>query len=334
MTDTFIIAEAGVNHNADLDLAYKLIDVAADAGANAVKFQASLPELVVTASAEKANYQKELTDKNETQLEMIRKITFPLDTFKQIKKHCKERKIIFFATAFDLVSLNFLNTLGQDYHKIPSGEITNLPYIRQIAQYGKPIILSTGMSTMDEIKACLEVLELGGAKRDDITILHCNTEYPTPMCDVNLRAMCSIGKTFGVAFGYSDHTTGTEVPIAAVAMGATIIEKHFTLDRTMPGPDHQASLEPDELHEMVQAIRNIEVALGDGVKCPSSSELKNKQIARKSILAAGPVKAGEVFTPDNLIAKRPGTGVSPMRWDEVIGQKAKRDFASDEMIEL
>ena len=334
MAKTFIIAEIGVNHNADLDLAFKLIDVAIAAGVDAVKFQTAIPELVTTSYAQKANYQKDTSGTAESQLEMIRKIHFPIKIYELIKKYCDEKKIIFFSTAFDTVSLKYLEKLGQDYHKIPSGEITNLPYLRYVGSYGKPVILSTGMSSMDEIGAALSVLSQAGTPRNRVTILHCNTEYPTPMVDVNLRAMASLQQAFGVAVGYSDHTLGIEVPIAAVALGASMIEKHFTLDRTLPGPDHKASLEPNELKAMVTAIRNIEQALGDGIKRPTASETKNKPIARKSLVAGCAILAGEVFSAANLQVKRPGTGLSPMLWDEVLGCKAPRDFAADELIEL
>ncbi|MBN8473940.1 N-acetylneuraminate synthase [Sulfuritalea sp.] len=334
MDRTFIIAEAGVNHNADLGLARGLIDAAAVAGADAVKFQTAIPELVVTRYAQKADYQKETSRADESQLEMIRKILFPLETHRELKAYCEERGVIFFSTAFDPVSLDFLETLGQPYHKIPSGEITNLPYLRQVGAYRRPTILSTGMSTLGEIEAALEVLEQSGTNRERITVLHCNTEYPTPMTDVNLRAMQTIREAFGVRVGYSDHTAGIEVSLAAVALGATMIEKHFTLDRQLPGPDHKASLEPDELNAMVSAIRNIELAMGNGIKRPSSSESRNKDIARRSLVAAHPIRAGDVFSAANLTAKRPGSGLSPMRWDEVMGRKAPRDFLPDEMIEL
>lgn len=334
MAKTFIIAEVGVNHNADLNLAYKLIDVAVSAGVDAVKFQTAIPELVVTGYAQKANYQKDTSGADESQLEMIRKILFPLETHKDIKKYCEEKGIIFFSTAFDPISLDFLEKLGQSYHKIPSGEITNLPYLRQVGRYGKPVILSTGMATLGEIEAALDAVEQAGTPRSQITVLHCNTEYPTPMADVNLRAMLTIRDAFDVNVGYSDHTPGIEVAIAAVALGASVIEKHFTLDRNLPGPDHKASLEPDELKAMVSAIRNIEQAIGDGIKRPSPSEAKNKAIARRSLVAACAIRTGDVFSEANLTAKRPGTGLSPMRWDEVLGRKAPRDFAPDEMIEL
>jgi N,N'-diacetyllegionaminate synthase len=334
MKKTFIIAEAGINHNTDLRIANKLIEAAVSAGADAVKFQTAIPELVATGYAQKAEYQKETSGSDQSQLEMIKKIHFPLEIFSDLKKTCEDKGIIFFSSAFDMKSLNFLKELGQSYYKIPSGEITNLCYLRQIGNSGKPIFLSTGMATLGEIEAAIEVLENAGMPRAKLTVLHCTTEYPTPMIEVNLRAMQSIHEAFGVAVGYSDHTQGIEVAIAAVTMGATVIEKHFTLDRNLPGPDHQASLEPEELKAMVSSIRNIEIALGDGIKRLTPSETKNKSVARKSIIANRVIIAGEVFTEDNLAVKRPGTGICPMLWDEVLGQIAIRDFALDELIEL
>lgn len=334
MIRTFIIAEAGVNHNADIAIAHRLIDAAAEAGVDAVKFQTAIPELVVTRYAQKADYQKETSRADESQLEMIKKLLFPLETHRDLKAYCEARGVVFFSTAFDPVSLEFLETLGPPYHKVPSGEITNLPFLRRIGGYRRPVILSTGMATLGEIEAAINVLEQSGTGRDRITVLHCNTEYPTPMIDVNLRAMQTIGDAFGVRVGYSDHTQGIEVALAAVALGATMIEKHFTLDRKLPGPDHKASLEPDELQAMVSAIRNIELAMGDGIKRPSSSESKNKNIARRSLVAAQVIRAGELFSEANLSAKRPGGGISPMRWDEVMGRTAPRNFLPDEMIEL
>ena len=334
MKRTFIIAEVGVNHNAELTLAHALIDVAVEAGADAVKFQTAVPELVATDYAEKAKYQKNATGPNELQLDMIRKLHFGLDTYPGLQTYCAQRGIDFFSTAFDIVSLEFLETLGQPYHKVPSGEITNLPYLRRIGEFGKPVFLSTGMADMDEIRAALRVLEEAGMPRDHITVLHCTTEYPAPMADVNLRAMVAMRETLSVAVGYSDHTIGIEVAVAAAALGATAIEKHFTLDRNLPGPDHKASLEPGELGAMVKAIRNIDAALGDGVKTPSARELENRMIARRSLVASRQIRAGEVFSGDNLLVKRPATGISPMRWDEVVGQRAPRDFAPDELIEL
>lgn len=329
-----IIAEAGVNHNASLQTALELVDVAVDAGASCVKFQTAVPELVVTAFAEKAEYQKVTTNSSESQLDMTRRLHLPLKDFKVIADYCSKKGIAFLSTAFDLVSVAFLGSLGQRLWKIPSGEITNLPYLRAVASRADEIILSSGMCTIGDIEAALDALEQAGVPRGRLTVLHCNTEYPTPMVDVNLRAMLTIRDAFGVAVGYSDHTSGTEVAIAAVALGATVIEKHFTLDRNLPGPDHKASLEPDELKAMVTGIRNIEQAMGDGIKRPSPSETKNKQIARRSLVASRTIRAGEVFSEANLAVKRPGTGLSPMRWDEVLGRKAPRDFAPDELIEL
>lgn len=331
---TLIIAEAGVNHNGDLALARQLIDVAAEAGADLVKFQTFNADRLVTTFARKAEYQTKTTDAGESQHTMIRRLELTRDMHKALIAHCWSRGIRFFSTAFDPESIDLLAELGLDCFKIPSGEITNLPYLRHVGRYGKPVILSTGMATLGEIEAALQVLERTGVPRDRITVLHCNTEYPTPMADVNLRAMLAIRDAFGVAVGYSDHTSGIEVAIAAVALGATVIEKHFTLDRNLPGPDHSASLEPSELKAMVAAIRNIEQAMGDGVKRPSASEAKNKPIARKSLVAACAIRAGEVFSETNLAVKRPGTGMSPMRWDEVLGRKAPRAFAADELIEL
>ncbi|AOY84380.1 N-acetylneuraminate synthase [Moorena producens JHB] len=331
---TLIIAEAGVNHNGDIATARKLIDVAADAGADLVKFQTFKADCLVTTQARKAEYQKCTTDADESQHMMIRRLELTREMHQELIAHCQVRGISFFSTGFDLESIDLLVELGLERFKIPSGEITNLPYLRHIGGYGKPIIMSTGMANLGEIEAALDVLEQAGTGRDLITVLHCNTEYPTPIKDVNLRAMVTIREALGVAVGYSDHTLGIEVPIAAVALGATVIEKHFTLDRSLPGPDHRASLEPEELKAMVTAIRNIEQALGDGRKRPSPSEAKNKPIARKSMVAADAIKAGEVFTASNLAVKRPGTGISPMGWDQVLGRKAIRDFEPDELIEL
>ncbi len=331
---TFIIAEAGVNHNADLELAFKLVDAAVWAGADAVKFQTAIPEMVVTGYAQKAEYQRNTSAADESQLAMIKSLLFPLETHRAIKQYCEEKGIIFFSTAFDLESLAFLEELVQPYHKVPSGEITNLLYLKQIGEYGKPILLSTGMATLGEIEAALDVLEQSGTPRSLVTVLHCNTEYPTPMADVNLQAMLTIREAFGVEIGYSDHTLGIEVPIAAVALGARVIEKHLTLDRSLPGPDHKASLEPADFKAMVDAIRNIEQAIGDGIKRPSPSESKNKAIARRSLVAACAIRAGEPFTNSNLVTKRPGTGISPMRLNEILGRSAPRDFQPDEIIEI
>jgi len=329
-----IIAEAGVNHNGDLNVARQLVDVAAESGADLVKFQTFSADRLVTIHARKADYQIQATGAGESQHAMIRRLELTRDMHEALIAHCHARGIKFFSTGFDPESIDLLVELGLDRFKIPSGEITNLPYLRHVGRYGKPVILSTGMSTLGEIEAALEVLEKAGTRHDQITVLHCNTEYPTPMADVNLRAMLTIRDTFGIAVGYSDHTSGIEVAIAAVALGATVIEKHFTLDRNLPGPDQKASLEPGELKAMVMAIRNIEQALGDGIKRPSASEAKNKPVARKSLVAARTIHAGEVFSETNMAIKRPGTGLSPMCWDEVLGRKAPRDFAPDELIDL
>lgn len=337
-----IIAEAGVNHNGSLARAREMVLAAKEAGADYVKFQTAVPELVISSIAEKADYQKETTGNDESQLDMCKALHLPLNDYHELKALCQEVGIGFMSTPFDLVSIDFLAELGQDYCKVPSGEITNLPYLRRIAEKGIPVILSTGMSTLPEIETALRILT-GTDKQyksesrltlDDISVLHCNTQYPTPYCDVNLRAMLTLRNQLGVRIGYSDHTCGIEVPIAAVAMGAQIIEKHFTLDKNLPGPDHKASLTPTELREMVSAIRNIEKALGSTQKVVSPSENGNIAIARKSIVAARDIKAGEVFTDENITVKRPGNGISPMRWDEVIGTHAKRDFKFDALIEL
>lgn len=329
-----IIAEAGVNHNGDMSMAYQLIDAAAAAGADMVKFQTFSAERLATSGAPKAGYQSLATGDSESQFSMLRRLELSREMHVALMDCCDAHGIRFFSTAFDAQSADLLAELGLDRFKIPSGEITNLPYLRHVGRFAKPIILSTGMATLGEIESALDVLEASGTPRERVTVLHCNTEYPTPMGDVNLHAMNAIGKAFGVAVGYSDHTLGIEVPIAAVALGATVIEKHFTLDRTLPGPDHQASLEPQELKAMVVAIRNVEAALGDGIKRPSRSEAQNRSIARRSLVASVGIRKGETFTPENLTVKRPGNGVSPMRWDEVMGRKAFRDFAADELIEL
>ena len=331
---TLIIAEAGVNHNGSIETAGQLIETAAEAGADLVKFQTFSADRLVTGSASKADYQLETTSTSESQHEMIRKLELSREMHEELIAHCKKCGVGFFSTGFDPQSVDLLAELGLDRFKIPSGEITNLPYLRHIGRYGKPVILSTGMARLGEIEAALEVLEASGTPRERVTVLHCNTEYPTPMADVNLKAMLAIRDALGVQVGYSDHTLGIEVPIAAVAMGATVIEKHFTLDRNLPGPDHRASLEPDELKAMVQAIRNIELALsGDGLKRPSPSESKNLEIVRKSLVALVPIKAGEPFTEANLGVKRPGSGISPMRWDEFIGRPANRYYQADELID-
>jgi N,N'-diacetyllegionaminate synthase len=315
-------------------LAKQLIDAASVAGADLVKFQTFNAKRIVTPTARKAFYQTQTTQSEESQYEMLRRLELSDDIHKELIAHCAMRNIGFFSTGFDVDSVDLLVRLGQDHFKIPSGEITNLPYLRHIGSLGKAVILSTGMSTMGEIESAIDVMEQAGTPRRNLTVLHCTTEYPTPMAEVNLRAMQNLHAAFGVAVGYSDHTSGIEVAVAAVAMGASIIEKHFTLDSTMSGPDHKASLEPDELKSMVSAIRNIEIALGDGIKRPTPSETSNKLVARKSLVASQAIKAGEVFSTKNITAKRPGTGISPMRWDEVIGCSAPRDFSVDDLIKL
>ncbi len=334
ISKTLIIAEAGVNHNGDIELAKKLVDTAAMAGADLVKFQTFSADRIVTRNAAKAQYQSKLTDEDETQHAMLRRLELTPKMHDDLIAHCASRKIGFFSTGFDIESVDFLVSKGQTLFKIPSGEITNLPYLRHVGRLRRKVILSTGMACLGEIEAALEALVTAGTSRDDITVLHCTTEYPAPMMDVNLRAMQSLRAAFGIQIGYSDHTLGTEVAIAAVALGATIIEKHFTLDRNLPGPDHTASLEPQELKSMIAAIRNIELALGDGIKQLTPSETKNRPLARKSLVASRKINAGELFAEENLTVKRPGTGVSPMRWDELIGKQAPRDFAEDELITL
>ncbi len=329
---TFIIAEAGVNHNGSIEIAKKLIDVASQAGADAVKFQTFKAKNLVSKNAQKANYQKETTDEDESQYEMIKKLELDVDTHKELMRYCDEKRIIFLSTPFDLESIELLYELGLEIFKIPSGEITNLPYLRAIGKLKKRVILSTGMADLGEIEDALDLLVDSGTKRENIIVLHANTMYPTPMEDVNLRAMQTIASAFGVEVGYSDHTLGIEVPIAAVAMGARVIEKHFTLDRDMEGPDHTASLEPDELKAMVNGIRNIEKALGNGIKKPTPSEKPNIEVARKSIVAARDIKKGEIFSEENLATKRPAKGINPMRWDEIIGTVAQRDYKADELI--
>ncbi len=334
MNKVIIIAEAGVNHNGSYELAKKMIVAAKEAGADYIKFQTAVPELVISKYAVQAEYQKENTGIEESQLDMCRKIHLPLADYKRLQCACEREGIKFLSTPFDLVSIDVLKELRMDFMKIPSGEITNLPYLRKIAGLGIPVILSTGMSNLGEIEKAIGILEGNGLGREKITLLHCNTEYPTPYKDVNLRAMQTLSRCFGTSVGYSDHTLGIEIPIAAVAMGASVIEKHFTLDRHLEGPDHKASLEPQELKVMVEAIRHIEKALGNGLKQVSDSEKKNVYIARKSIVAYRPIRAGEVFTEENIIVKRPGNGISPMCWDEILGKKARRDFQEDELIEI
>ncbi|CAM4362882.1 N-acetylneuraminate synthase [Gillisia limnaea] len=329
-----IIAEAGVNHNGDINKAKLLIDAAAESGADYVKFQTFKTNKIVTKSAQKAQYQNINTGNEDSQYEMIQKLELSEDNHIDLMNYCKTKNINFLSTGFDLESLAFLKSLGLKLAKIPSGEITNLPYLRTISKLFPEIILSTGMANMDEIKAAFKVLLENGTKQENITILHCNTEYPTPMEDVNLKAMFDIQKQLNTKIGYSDHTLGIEVPIAAVALGAKVIEKHFTLDRNLPGPDHKASLEPEELKAMVTSIRNIEMAIsGSGIKEPSPSEAKNKSIARKSIIASQNIKKGEVFSEENLTIKRPGIGISPMKWDEVIGKVADKEYMEEDIIE-
>jgi|TARA_B100000315_G_scaffold260430_1_gene321744 N,N'-diacetyllegionaminate synthase len=329
----FIIAEAGVNHNGKINVALKQVDAAVAAGADAVKFQTFIPGKIISRFAEKAEYQKLTTDKEETQLDMSRRLELDKDEHEQLLQHCNRNNIEFLSSPFDNESIDFLVSLGLKRIKVPSGEITNLPYLRKIGKSGKSLIVSTGMANLKEIDTALNILEMAGTSHKQITVLQCNTEYPTPMIDVNLRAMFTIQNELGVQVGYSDHTLGIEVPIAAVALGATVIEKHFTLDRTLPGPDHRASLEPDELKAMVKAIRNIEKAMGDGVKKPSPSETKNIPIARKSIVAKKPIKKGERFSENNLTVKRPGSGISPMEWDDYIGKRSGKEYHADDLIQ-
>ena len=332
MNKVFIIAEAGVNHNGSIKLAKKLIDVACKAGVDAVKFQTFKAENLVSKNAQKAEYQKQTTDSEESQFDMIKKLELDVETHKELISYCNSQNIMFLSTPFDRESIELLNNLGLEIFKIPSGEITNLPYLRHIGKLNKKVVLSTGMADIGEIEDALDILIGAGTKKKNITVLHANTMYPTPMEDVNLKAMVTIGNAFDVTYGYSDHTLGIEVDIAAVAMGACCIEKHFTLDKTMDGPDHKASLEPDELVAMVKAIRNIEVALGSSIKKPSKSEMSNMQIARKSIVASSNIKKGEILTEKNIAVKRPATGINPMHWDEVVGTIATKDYQEDELI--
>jgi N,N'-diacetyllegionaminate synthase len=322
-----IIAEAGVNHNGDINLAYKLIDSAAAAGADYVKFQTFITELIVDPKAEKASYQKSSSGENETQFEMIKKLELSFDDFHKLKQHCDKKGIKFLTTAADLKSLDKIHEYEMDFNKISSGELTNIIFLRKAGKKEKPIVLSTGMATLGDIETAIGTLINVGVRRDDITLLHCNTEYPTPFEDVNLKAMVSLGYAFGTKMGYSDHTLGIEVPIAAVALGARVIEKHFTLDKLMPGPDHSASLDPDELKLMVKAIRNIELALsGSGLKEPSQSERKNISIVRKSVFSSAKIAAGEIFTEENIVLKRPGDGISAIEIDKVLGKRASVDI--------
>tara|TARA_Y100000389_G_C17432660_1_gene503651 strand:+ start:907 stop:1902 length:996 start_codon:yes stop_codon:yes gene_type:complete len=328
----FVIAEAGVNHNGSIDLAKKLVDVASDAGADAVKFQTFRAENISTKSAKKAVYQKNIINREESQFSMLKKIELDESGHKELVSYCNDRGIIFMSSPFDQESIELLKNIDLQIFKIPSGEITNLPYLKIIGRLNKKIIISTGMSEISEIKDALDILIESGSKKENITVLHANTEYPTPIEDVNLKAMVKIGNTFDIQYGYSDHTLGIDVVIAAVAMGACCIEKHFTLDKKMEGPDHKASLEPDELKKMVKAIRNTETALGSSIKKPSNSEMKNISIVRKSIVAKTDITRGEKFTEKNITIKRPGNGMSPMRWDEIIGTNATKDYSKDEFI--
>jgi len=331
---TFIIAEAGVNHNGEINQALRLIDAAVEAGADAVKFQTFIAEEVVSASLAKAKYQQQTTGAEESQLTMVKGLQLSKAHFETLFAYCQKKGIVFLSSPFDQDSVEFLHMLGLQTLKIPSGEITNLPYLKSIGSLSKQIIMSTGMAVLAEIESALRILHQSGTPKRNITLLHCNTEYPTPHKDVNLKAMLTLKETFKVPVGYSDHTLGIEIAVAAVALGATVIEKHFTLDRDLPGPDHRASMEPDQLSRLVQAIRNVEVGMGDGDKKPSPSEIKNMPYVRKSIVAAIDIMKGEVFSENNLTAKRPGSGISPMRWYEVIGCKAKKKFKQDELIEL
>ena len=332
MERVIIIAEAGVNHNGNLETAKKMVDVAKDAGVDYIKFQTFISEKLVSVNTQMAEYQEKNTGKKETQLSMLKKLELSQKEFEDLKLYCEKKEIGFLSTPFDLESIDFLNKLGMDFYKIPSGEITNYPYLVKIAKTGADVVMSTGMCEIWEIEEAIKVLKENGTK--NITLLHCNTEYPTPFQDVNLRAMDILAELFRVPVGYSDHTVGIEIPIAAVARGAKVIEKHFTLDKKMEGPDHKASLEPKELKDMVEAIRNIEKALGSGEKKPSESEKKNISIARKSIVAATKIGKGEKFTEENLTVKRPGDGLSPMLWEKIIGKSAKRDFEEEEKIEV
>ncbi len=329
----FVIAEAGVNHNGDLDLALQLVDVAVAAGCDAVKFQTFQAASLAARSAPMAAYQEHNTQRTESQADMLARLELSHEAHLVIKARAEQKGIMFFSTAFDDASLTFLAGLDIPVWKIPSGEITNKPYLRRIAGLGKPVILSTGMATLAEVSEAVDLLLACGLNRSMLSVLHCTTDYPTEFSHVNLRAMVSMGAAFGVVVGYSDHTLGYEIPVAAVALGARVIEKHFTLDRSMSGPDHKASLEPDELRQMVAQIRHVEAALGDGIKRPTEPELANRGVARKSIVAARPIRKGEVLLNDMLTAKRPGTGISPMQWDLLIGRSAQRDYDADEALE-
>lgn len=331
---TLIIAEAGVNYNGCLELAKKMVYTAKECGADIVKFQTAKAELLMSRYAQKADYQKKTTDAYESQLEMCRKILLPYEDFYYLKELCEEVGIAFLSTPFELESIDFLRSLSMDTWKIPSGEITNLPYLEKIGSFNQKVILSTGMCRLEEVAAAIDILTNSGTDRNKISLLHCTTEYPAPYESVNLRAMITLKKNFRLQTGYSDHTPGITIPIAAVAMGAEIIEKHFTLDKQMEGPDHKASLDPIELKSMISAIRNVEAALGTGEKVPSECEKKNMAIARKSLVAKRAIRKGEIFSEDNITAKRPGNGVSPMYWYEVLGTRALHDFSEDELIEI
>ncbi len=332
MKKTFIIAEAGDNHNGKIELAYQLVDKAVEAGADCVKFQTFITEEAISKIAQMAEYQKNNMKNEESQFDMVKKLELNFDDFRALKSYCEDKGIMFLSTPFDLPSVEFLDSLDLPLWKIPSGEITNLPYLIKIANTHKNIILSTGMATIQEIEQTINILNDNGAGK--ITLLHCTTEYPAPIAEANLLAIKTMADYFQLDVGYSDHTQGIMVPAVAVALGAKIIEKHFTLDKTMEGPDHKASLEPDELKEMVKAIRLVETALGDGLKMPTKSEKKNIEIARKSIVARTSIKEGELFSTENLAVKRPGNGISPMKWFDIMGMEAKRDFQEDELIEI
>ncbi len=332
MGRVIVIAEAGVNHNGNIEIAMEMVDKAKTAGVDYIKFQTFTPEKLVSKYADKADYQKRTTGSNESQLQMLKKLALKLEDFKKIKSYCDSLGIGFISTPFDFTSIDFLETLNMDFWKIPSGEITNLPYLEKIASTSRDVVISTGMCDMEEIKDAIGILQNGGSGK--ITVLHCNTEYPTPFVDVNLKAMLQIGRETGMPIGYSDHTLGIEIAVGAVALGATIIEKHFTLDKNMDGPDHRASLDPLELKAMVMAIRNVESGLGDGIKRRTVSEEKNVNLARKSIVASKSIKKGEIFTIENITTKRPGTGLSPMKWYDVIGTKANMDYSEDDFITM
>jgi N,N'-diacetyllegionaminate synthase len=334
MSSVFIIAEAGVNHNGSLEMALQLVDIAADAGADAVKFQTFTADALVSKTAQKADYQKQTTSADESQYAMLKRLELSKEDHLAIIKRCQARQIQFLSTPFDSSSIALLHTLGMTTYKVPSGELTNLPYLRQVGAVAQQVILSTGMANLAEVEDALQVLLAAGLTRDQVIILHATTEYPCPLDEVNLTAMLTLKHAFSVVVGYSDHTKGIEIPVAAVAMGAKVIEKHFTLDNRLAGPDHKASLEPNELVAMVRAIRHVELALGNGIKQPTASEQKNMAVARKSLVASTLIKKGELLTPDNVTVKRPGTGISPMRWDDVIGRAARKEFMADEQIEL